>query len=204
MAVDAVPAGRPPITGPSRAAPGPRRRLWRLCNHPAVIATVLTGAGALSWLSAFPRVGTDLSAALARAGWASRYPASGYLFSWYGGFHPASYSLLAPYVLAAIGTRLAMTIAVVVSAVVLGMLLARHDIPRPRAAAAWVAIALWTELSAGRAAFTLGLAAGLGCVAVASVSGPSPDDKTARTERGIVRPRAGRTAPTLIAAGALA
>jgi hypothetical protein len=204
MAADAGPAERPPITAPRRPTTGRRRRLWRLCNHPAVIATVLTGAGALIWLTAFPRVGTDLSAALARAGWASRYPASGYLFSWYGGFHPASYSLLAPYVLAAIGTRLAMAIAVVVSAALLGMLLAWHRIPRPRAAAAWVAIALWTELSAGRAAFTLGLAAGLGCLAVANVSGASPDDITARTDRGIVRPRAGRAAPRLIAAGALA
>ena len=118
----------------------------------------------------FPRVGTDLSAALARATWANRYPASGYLFSWYGGFHPASYSLLAPYVLSFVGTRLAMAMAVVISAVLLSLLLIRHDVPRPRAAAVWVAIALLTELSAGRAAFTLGLAAGLGCVAAADVA----------------------------------
>ena len=119
-----------------------------------------------------PRVGTDLSAALARAGWASRYPGAAYLFSWYGGFHPAGYSLIAPYLLAVTGVRPAMTAAGVVSAVLLSSLLVRHQVPRPRAAAAWVAIALWTELSAGRAPFTLGLAAGLGCVAAADLSRP--------------------------------
>jgi hypothetical protein len=175
MALEAGPAGHPQLTEPGPAAGGRWRWSWRSASpgargHPAIIAGLLTAAGALVWILAFPRVGTDLSAALARAGWAGRYPASAYLFSWYGGFHPASYSLLGPYVLAVAGTRLAMATAAVISAVLLGLLLARHDIPRPRAAAVWVAIALWTELSAGRAAFTLGLAAGLGCVAVADVS----------------------------------
>jgi hypothetical protein len=137
-----------------------------------VIAAAVTAAGALAWIIFFPRVGTDLSAALARADWAGRYPGSAYLFSWLGGFHPASYSLLAPYLLAVAGTRLAMAVAAVVSAVLLTLLLLRHRVPRPRAAAVWAGVALWTELSAGRAAFTLGLAAALGCVIVADVSLP--------------------------------
>src|SRR5271166_1173148 len=159
MPVEAGPAGRPQLTERGRDASGQRPQAWRrAAGHPAVIAGLVTIAGALVWIVAFPRVGADLSAALARATWASRYPASGYLFSWYGGFHPASYSLLAPYVLSFVGTRLAMALAVVISAVLLSWLLLRHDVPRPRAAAAWVAIAMLTELSAGRAAFTLGLA----------------------------------------------
>ena len=63
--------------------------------------------GALIWLIALPRVGTDLSAGLTRAGWAGRYPGAGYLFAWYGGLYPAGYSLLAPYLLAAFGCVLA-------------------------------------------------------------------------------------------------
>jgi hypothetical protein len=193
MAVGAGRAGRPKLTGPSPPADGQWQAAWRrAASHPAVIAVLVTTAGALVWIVVFPRVGTDLSAALARATWASRYPASGYLFSWYGGFHPASYSLLAPYVLSFAGTRLAMAIAVVISALLLSLLLVRHDVPRPRAAAVWVAIALWTELSAGRAAFTLGLAAGLGSVAVADVRTPSmPRTRT-------------RTSARLAGAGALA
>jgi hypothetical protein len=164
----------------ARSLRGPEggRRDWRLVwgrvgrdgRHPVVLSALATAAGAIVWITVFPRVGTDLSAAMARANWAGRYPHSAYLFSWYGGIHPASYSLLAPYLLAAIGTRLAMAAAAVLSAVLLALLLVRHEVPRPRAAALWVAAALWTELSAGRAAFTLGLAAALGCAVV--VGGP--------------------------------
>lgn len=147
---------------------GWRRDRWA----PVVASGLVTAAGAIVWITVFPRVGTDLSAAMARAGWASRYPGAAYLFSWYGGIHPASYSLLAPYLLAAVGTRLAMAVAAVVAASLLALLLVRHRVPRPRAAALWVAVALWTELSAGRAAFTLGLAAGMGCLVVADGSRP--------------------------------
>jgi hypothetical protein len=154
-------------------ARSPRGRLrWLSSCHPVVISAAVTTAGALAWILFFPRVGTDLSAAFARAYWASHYPTAAYLFSWYGGIHPASYSLLAPYLLAIAGTRLAMAVAAVISAVLLTALLVRHQVPRPRAAAAWVGVALWTELSAGRAAFILGLAAALGCVVVADVSRP--------------------------------
>jgi hypothetical protein len=156
-----------PATQPSERGD---RRAWRAFGHPIAIGALLTALGAVVWITVFPRVGTDLPAALARAGWASRYPRAAYLLSWYGGFHPAGYSLLAPYLLAVVGVRLAMAAAAVISAVLLTLLLVRHQVPRPRAAAAWVAVALWTELSAGRAPFTLGLAAGLGCVIAADVS----------------------------------
>jgi hypothetical protein len=170
MPVQAGRQGRSHVTEPAHNASHRWRQAGlRILAHPPVIAGLVTAVGILVWVVAFPRVGTDLSAALARAGWASDHPASGYLFSWYGGFHPAGYSLLAPYVLGFVGTRLSMAIAVVISAVLLTGVLVRHNVTRPRAAAVWVAIALWTELSAGRAAFTLGLAAALGCVAVVDV-----------------------------------
>jgi hypothetical protein len=132
----------------------------------------VTTLGAIIWLTVFPRVGTDLSAQIARAGWARHYPGSAYLFSWYGGIYPASYSLLAPYLLAVTGTRQAMAVAVVISAGLLAVLLVRHRVPRPRAAALWAAVALWTQLAAGRATFTLGLTAALGCVVVAGGGRP--------------------------------
>jgi len=163
--------GRPRLRAPAmRWRPGPVRGRpgWRrACCQPVALGGLVTAAGAIVWITVFPRVGTDLSAALARAGWAGNYPGAAYIFSWYGGIHPASYSLLASYLLAIIGTRLAMAVAAVVSAGLLALLLVRHRVPRPRPAALWVAVALWTELSAGRAAFTLGLAAAAGCVVVA-------------------------------------
>ncbi|HBW19539.1 MAG TPA: hypothetical protein DEH11_11295, partial [Actinobacteria bacterium] len=122
----AVPAARPP----SAARSG--WRAWRLTwSHPAVLSCLVTAAGAALWVTVVPRVGTDLSAAIARAGWAGRYPDSAYIFSWYGGIHPAGYSLLAPYLLAIAGTRLAMAVAAVISAGLLALLLVRHRVPRP-------------------------------------------------------------------------
>jgi hypothetical protein len=154
-----LPAARP---GPAR-----RRPAWMaLAGHPAVICVLVTALGVIVWIAVFPRVGTDLSAQIARAGWAARYPGAGYLFSWYGGIYPAGYSVLAPYVFAAAGVYPATAAAVLACAALLGLLLARYPVPRPRAAALWAAVALCTELSAGRATFTLGLAAALGCVAV--------------------------------------
>ena len=170
MGVEAGAARRRQLEGPRSA--GDARWWRRFWCHPAVIGALVTAAGAVVWIAVFPRIGTDLSAALARADWANRYPTSAYLFSWYGGIHPASYSLLAPYLLGFVGTRLAMAVAAVISAVLLSLLLVRHDVPRPRAAALWTAVALWTELSAGRAAFTLGVAAALGSVLVADITRP--------------------------------
>jgi hypothetical protein len=164
-----------PLAAVARPLRGPagERRGWRSpASHPVVIGMLAAAAGAIVWITVFPRVGTDLSAAMARAGWASRYPGAAYLFSWYGGIHPASYSILAPYLLAVIGTRLAMAAAVLVTAGLISLLLVRYEVPRPRLAALWVAVALWTELSAGRAAFTLGTAAAVGCVVVVA-GGPS-------------------------------
>jgi hypothetical protein len=147
-------------------------RSWWQVYYPVVLSGVVTGAGAVLWIAVFPRVGTDLPAAIARASWASRYPGSAYLFSWYGGIHPLGYSVLAPYLLAVTGTRLAMAVAAVISAVLLSFLLVRFRVPRPGAAALWAAAAMWAELSAGRAAFTLGLAAALGCCATVHAGHP--------------------------------
>jgi hypothetical protein len=144
----------------------------RLLRNPLVLAVLVTGAGVVVWVTVFPRVGTDLSAHVARAGWAMQYPGAGYLFSWYGGIYPASYSLLTPYLLAAVGVHTAMAVAAVASAALLALLMVRHRVPRPRAAALWGAAAVCTELTAGRAAFILGLAAVLASVAVADAGRP--------------------------------
>lgn len=138
----------------------------RLLRNPLILAVLVTAAGAAVWVMVFPRIGTDLAAHVARAGWARQYPGAAYLFSWYGGIYPASYSLLTPYLLAAVGVHAATAAAAIASAALLALLMVRHRVPRPRAAALWGAVAVCAGLSAGRAAFTLGLAAGLASLAV--------------------------------------
>lgn len=134
--------------------------------QPVVLAASLTAVGAVVWAVFLTHVGTDLSAQIARARFAGAYPGAAYNFSWYGGIAPAGYSILAPYIFAILGTRQATSIAGVVSAGLLGLLLVRHQVPRPRAAVLWAVVAVWTGLLAGQATFTLGLSAALGCVAV--------------------------------------
>jgi hypothetical protein len=161
-----VPSGDP-AAAREYAAPVPGAAQAGWWRHPAVLSAALTAAAAVLWIAVFPRVGTDLSAGVARAGWAGTHPATGYVLSWYGGTYPAGYSLLAPYLLALAGPWAAMAAAAVICAGLLGLLLARHGAPRPRAAAVCTAAAVAAQLTAGRASFTLGLAAGLGALTAA-------------------------------------
>ena len=170
---------RPDVPRPARpAVPRPARpagrwpRAGQLAGQPVAISVLVTVAGTIVWLMVFPRIGTDLSAQLARAGWAGQYPGAAYLFSWYGGIYPASYSLLAPYLLALTGTRAAMAVAAAGSAALLTLLLARHRVARPRAAALWAGAAMLTQLTAGRSAFILGVTAALACIAIADGNWP--------------------------------
>ena len=55
----------------------------------------------LLWLRFLAGTGGDLAAQDAWTGFALAHPDSAYDFSWYGGMHPASYSLVSPYVMSA-------------------------------------------------------------------------------------------------------
>lgn len=141
--------------------------------HPIVVAVSAAAALAALWMLAFPTWGTDLSAQLARADFASNYPSAAYDFSWYSGIYPASYSLLAPYVFAIAGTRQVAAGAAVLSAGLIAWLFVRHRIPAARAAALWIGIGLGAGLLAGRATFTLGLAAATAALVVVDGSRPA-------------------------------
>ncbi|HVX44291.1 MAG TPA: hypothetical protein VHC49_10415 [Mycobacteriales bacterium] len=141
--------------------------------HPIVVAVSAAAALAALWMIAFPTWGTDLSAQLARADFASNYPSAAYDFSWYSGIYPASYSLLAPYVFAVAGTRQVAAGAAVVSAGLIAWMFVRHRLPAARWAALWIGVGLGAGLLAGRATFTLGLAAATAAVAVVDASRPS-------------------------------
>jgi hypothetical protein len=146
-----------------------------IAARPVLLSAAIAMAGAVVWVTVFPRVGTDLSAAYARAQWASAHPGAAYILSWYGGIYPASYSLIAPFVLAVVGTRLAMALAAIAAAALITEIAVQHRVPRPRAVAIWSALGMLTQLTAGRAAFTLGLAAAAGCLVIASLRASRPD-----------------------------
>lgn len=134
----------------------------------AAAATALL-LGAL-WARYLAGVSGDLAAQWAWADFADRHPVSAYDLAWYGGVHPASYSVLAPYLMAFFGVRTLAVAAATVSAALLAVIVVRARLVHPLPVALWGAFALWCDIAAGRVTFALGLMFGL--AAVAAVTGP--------------------------------
>lgn len=151
--------------GPAGPSPGVLR-LLRL-NPTVWAATALSLVLTLIWALFLAGVGGDLAAQWSWADFAAKYPGSAYDLAWYGGIHPASYSLLAPFLMAAVGVRAAGVLSVVVSAVLLAHILTRAGLRWPLPVALWGTFALWCDLAAGRVTFAIGLMFGLAAGAAA-------------------------------------
>jgi len=138
---------------------------------PVLLAGAVSAALALLVLLS-PPSGTDLAAQVARADFWSTHGAATYDLRWYGGVHPAAYSVLAPPLMATIGVRLAGALAAVAGSVAVAALLVRAGAPRQRWGAAWGAVVLVANLVSGRVTFGLGTAVGL--AALLALPGRSP------------------------------
>ncbi|WP_370377505.1 MFS transporter [Catenulispora sp. GAS73] len=136
-----------------------RSTVWAAALMSLVLAAI--------WARYLAGVGGDLAAQWSWADFAAKYPGSAYDLAWYGGIHPASYSLLAPFLMAAVGVRAAGVLSVVVSAVLLAHILTRAGLRWPLPVALWGTFALWCDLAAGRVTFAIGLMFGLAAVAAA-------------------------------------
>jgi hypothetical protein len=108
----------PFCSGPRRARTISRasvaaRRLWDSDYRPALIATGV--ATLLAWgFLLLPPMNTDMSAQLARADFAGRYPLSIVDFRWFGGTVVYGYTLWASILMAHVGTKLTGAVAAVV------------------------------------------------------------------------------------------
>ena len=128
-----------------------------------VVAALVGAASGLALLLG-PASGTDLSAQQARAAFAAAHPGAAVDLRWYGGMLPAAYSVIAPYVEAAVGARLTGILAAVVTGPLLAMLLVRWRVRRPVLASVWGALALAANMVSGRTAFALGLLLAVGAL----------------------------------------
>ena len=122
----------------------------------AVVAAVLVGAYLL-----VPRMGTDLAAQVARAGFFTGHGWTPVDLRWYGGVDQLGYSLISPPVMAALGVRAAGALAVLLSAVALAVLLRRTGADRPWPAALLGVAVLLGDLVSGRVTYALGVLFGL-------------------------------------------
>src|SRR4051812_1973982 len=119
-------------------------RWW---GRPPVAAGLVAGLLGLGWALWLAHDAGDLAAQYAWTAFVRHHPGSAYNLSWYGGIHPASYSVLSPYLMAWIGVRTTGVLACTGSAALGGLLLTRSGIRRPLLPALWLSVAVWCNLA---------------------------------------------------------
>ncbi|MEU7133339.1 MFS transporter [Streptomyces sp. NPDC046261] len=138
-----------------------------MVRHPVVASLALAAVLHLVWVLLIANSGGDLAAQDAWAEFALQHPDSAYNLAWYGGMHPVSYSVISPFLMAAVGVRTTMVIVGTISAGLLAVLLMRsRAVRRPLWPALYGAFALFCNAVSGRVTFGIGLMFGLAAVAV--------------------------------------
>ncbi|MFI1731760.1 glycosyltransferase family 87 protein [Streptomyces acidicola] len=138
----------------------PFRPLWERYRVP-FLATVPTLPLYAVWYLFLATGGGDLAAQQAWTGFVSQHGGSAYNLFWYGGMHTANYSLISPYLMAAIGVRTVTVVSGLVASWLAAVLVERAGVRRPVGPALLASLALWCNVASGRSTFALGTALGL-------------------------------------------
>ncbi|WP_335978737.1 MFS transporter [Streptomyces sp. CA2R106] len=139
-------------------ARGPRGLLRRVdLRHPVAVATLLAAVLHVLWALYLAKDSGDMAAQYAWTEFIKAHPSASYNLSWYGGMHPASYSILSPYIMAALGVRMTGVIAGTLTATFSAALLMRSQVKRPLVPVLWTTFALWGDVVSGRVTFALGM-----------------------------------------------
>ncbi|WP_393058965.1 MFS transporter [Streptomyces sp. LN549] len=141
--------------------------------RPVPASVLLAAVLHLVWVYLVANSGGDLAAQDAWAEFAARHPGSAYNFSWYGGIHPVSYSVISPYLMALLGVRTTMVLIGVISAGLLARIVEGcRGVRRPLLPSLWGAFALACNAGSGRVTFGLGLMFALAVVALVFTGPP--------------------------------
>ncbi|MFE0171908.1 glycosyltransferase family 87 protein [Streptomyces sp. NPDC059002] len=149
---------------PSGSSPTERNSTFRgFCRRHRIplLATVPTLPLYAVWAMFLATGGGDLAAQEAWAQFASEHGAAAYNLFWYGGMHTANYSLISPYLMAAIGVKTVTVLSGVAGAWLAAALVGRTGIHRPLWPAVLASLGVWCNVASGRTTFALGLAFGL-------------------------------------------
>ncbi|TDC75969.1 hypothetical protein E1193_24605 [Micromonospora sp. KC606] len=147
----------------------------------AVCATVLGGV----WL-ALPRMGSDLSAQVARSDFFATHGPALVDLRWYAGIHPLGYSLVSPPVMAVLGVRVTGALALVGAAAAFAALLVRTGVPRPLLGSLVGVLTIAGNLVSGRVTYALGVAFGL--AALLALTLPAHGPPAGGVPRRVIRP----------------
>nr|WP_306338051.1 hypothetical protein [Streptomyces sp. KL118A] len=132
-----------------------------------LLATLPTLPLYVVWAAFLATGGGDLAAQEAWARFASEHGTAAYNLFWYGGMHTANYSLISPYLMAALGVRTVTVLSGVAGAWLVAALIARTGVRRPLWPAVLASLAVWCNVASGRTTFALGLAFALAaCLAL--------------------------------------
>ncbi|WP_233415488.1 glycosyltransferase family 87 protein [Streptomyces sp. N35] len=161
MAQDALSSPSHPRS-PAAAAD---RAVWHVRHRVPLLSTLALLPLYAVWWLVFAKGGGDLAAQQAWADFVAEHPGSPYNLSWYGGLHTANYSLISPYLMAALGVQTVTLLSGLASGWLGGMLWVRTGIARPLWPALLTSYALCCNVISGRTTFALGIAFALGaCV----------------------------------------
>ncbi|SCG48406.1 hypothetical protein GA0070614_1655 [Micromonospora coxensis] len=141
----------------------------RVVGLSAGCAAVLAGV----WL-ALPRMGSDLSAQVARADFFAAHGDALVDLRWYGGIHPLGYSLVSPPLMATLGVRVTGALALLGAAVAFAALLVRTGVPRPLLGSLVGVLTIAGNLVSGRVTYALGVAFGLAALLALTLPTSAP------------------------------
>ncbi|WP_229695000.1 hypothetical protein [Streptomyces lacrimifluminis] len=144
--------------------PTQAREVWHERHRVALTVTACAVPLYFVWWAVFATGGGDLAAQVAWAEFAKMYPDSAYNLFWYGGLHAANYSLMSPYLMAAIGVVAATMLSGVAATLLGAELVARTGVRKPLWPALAVGFSLWCQVISGRSTFVLGTAFGMAAV----------------------------------------
>lgn len=145
------------------------RSLARPPWGPPLAALAFSAACQLFWAKYLATTGGDMAAQDAWARFVGQHPGSAYDLAWYGGVHPVSYSMIAPFVMATFGVRTTMVVSSTLASGLLTWVATRHErsgvVSYVTAAAA--AGAFLGNAASGRVTFALGTLFALAALALA-------------------------------------
>ncbi|MFD1325944.1 hypothetical protein [Micromonospora sonneratiae] len=139
------------------------------------VVAMTTGSAAVlgAVLLVLPRMGSDLSAQVARAEFFAAHGYRAIDLRWYGGVNQFGYSLVSQPLMAALGVRVTGVLALLVAATAFAALLARTKVARPLLGSLVGVVCIAGNLVSGRVTYALGVAFGLVALLALTVPGDS-------------------------------